>query len=72
MEFFVMRLRTAKKIGKTWPKRHRQGTVMRGFMRVWKTDVRANGIPLNYDSFMAMVYSYPSFGGRYKAKGIKA
>ena len=59
-----MKIRVAKKVGKTYPPRHRTCTLTRAFMRFWKQDVRANGIPGNYDCFMAMVYGYPSFGWR--------
>ncbi len=59
-----MRLRTAKKVGKTWPKRHRQKTLQRAMARIWKQDVRLYGIPGNMDCLMVMVRPYPSLGGK--------
>ena len=58
-----MKLRIAKKIGKTWPMRHKLKTRRLAMRRVWKWDVRTHGEPGNWDGFMAMIYGFPSFGG---------
>lgn len=67
-----MRIRIAKKIGRTITQRHRQGTIMKAASTYIMRDVRNFGWPGNMDAVLWITYGLPQFGGLLNKKQEKA